>query len=42
MTLSGIITMILSIGFVWGLFTVCVCRLLRASGEKPAHKKAKR
>lgn len=41
MTLSGIITMILSIGFVWGLLTVCVHRLLRDPGEKPARKKAK-
>ncbi len=40
MTLSGIITMILSIGFVWGLLTVCVCRLVREPADKPARKKS--
>lgn len=29
MTLSGIITMVLSIGAVWTLFIVCCARLIR-------------
>lgn len=33
MTLPGIITMTLSICFVWGLLAVCVCRLLRDPKE---------
>lgn len=41
MTLSGIITMILSIGFVWGLLIACVCRLIREPTDKPTSKKSK-
>ncbi len=41
MTLAGLITMILSIGFVWGLLTLCVCRLLREPANAPTRKKAK-
>lgn len=33
MTLSGIITMILSIGAVWILFTVCCIRLVKKDRE---------
>lgn len=33
MTLSGIITMILSIGAVWTLFIVCCTRLVRKDRE---------
>lgn len=33
MTLSGIITMILSIGAVWTLFIVCCARLVRKDRE---------
>lgn len=33
MTFSGIITMILSIGAVWTLFTVCCIRLIRKDRE---------
>lgn len=33
MTLFGIITMILSIGAVWTLFTVCCIRLVRKDRE---------
>ncbi len=41
MTLAGIITMILSIGFVWGLLALCVRRLLREPSHSSARKKAK-
>ena len=35
MTLAGIITMVLSIGFVWVLFIVCCRKLVKSrNGEK--------
>lgn len=34
MTLSGIITMVLSIGAVWTLFIVCCARLIRKDREE--------
>lgn len=34
MTLSGIITMALSIGAVWTLFIVCCIRLIRKDKEE--------
>lgn len=33
MTLSGIITMVLSIGAVWALFITCCIRLVRKDRE---------
>lgn len=36
MTLPGIITMLLSIGFVWILLIVCMRRLLRSEQKTPA------
>ncbi len=34
MTLAGIITMVLSIGFVWTLFIVCCRRLVKSRNEE--------
>lgn len=34
MTLAGIITMVLSIGFVWALFIVCCRRLVKSRNEE--------
>ncbi len=39
MTLPGIITMILSIGFVWILLSVCVYRLLHEPASSRTPKK---
>lgn len=33
MTLAGIITMVLSIGFVWILFIVCCHKLIKSRSE---------
>lgn len=33
MTLAGIITMVLSIGFVWTLFIVCCRKLIKNRNE---------
>lgn len=34
MTLAGIITMVLSIGFVWTLFIVCCRKLVKSRTEE--------
>ncbi len=34
MTLAGIITMVLSIGFVWTLFIVCCRKLIKNRNEE--------
>ena len=34
MTLAGIITMVLSIGFVWTLFIVCSRKLVKSRTEE--------
>lgn len=33
MTIAGIITMLLSIGIVWGLFIVCCTKLVKSDKE---------
>jgi hypothetical protein len=37
MTTGGWINLVLSVGFVTGLFTYCIIRVLRGPGEKAEH-----
>ncbi len=38
MTLAGIITMVLSIGFAWTLFIICCRKLVKSRSEEEQNK----